>query len=130
MVARVAAVSVGERTRCCQSVSFSRRLTASVLLLVPRVVVVVGVVGAILLVGQSEREDFVISGSSDLPVTGSPVESAVHDRWPVDYRASAREVPEDIPGGRVQRIHLSCIRACIGDPVRNAHRTPVTGTST
>src|SRR6266404_1467585 len=106
MVAKVAAVSVGERPRCCQSVSFSRCLTACVLLLVPRVVVVVGVLAAILLVGQSEREDFVISGSSDLPVTGSPVESAVHDRWPIDYRASARKVPQDLSGRRIQRIHL------------------------
>src|SRR5258708_19805672 len=108
MVAEVAAVSVGERTRCCQSVSFSRCLTASVLLLVPRVVVIVGVLAAILLVGQSEREDFVISGSSDLPVTGSPVEGAVHDRWPVDYGAPAREVPEDIPARPIHPIPLSC----------------------
>src|SRR5229473_2843352 len=105
MVANVAAASVGERTRCCQSVSFPRYLNASVLLLVMGVIV--GVLAAILLVGQSEREDFVISGSSDLPVTGSPVEGAVHDRWSVDYGAPAREVPEDIAGGRVQRVHLS-----------------------
>ncbi len=107
MVGKVAAAIRGERTRRCQSVSFPRCLNASVLLLALRVVVVVGVLAAILLVGHSERVDSVISGSSDNPVTGSPVEGAVHDRWPVDYRAPAREVPEDIPGGRVQRIHLS-----------------------
>src|SRR5712664_2001615 len=105
MVSKVAAACAGERTRCCQSVSFPRCLDASVLLLVMRVAV--RVLGAILLVGQSEREDFVISGSSDLPITGSPVEGAVHDRWPVEYGAPAREVPEDISGGRIQRIHLS-----------------------
>src|ERR1700739_1000812 len=107
MVANVSVVSAGERTRCYQSVSFSRHLNAPVLLLVLRVVGVAGVLGAILLVRQSEREDFVISGSSDLPITGSPIEGAVHARCAVDYGAPAREVPEDISGGRLQRIHLS-----------------------
>src|SRR6266436_4645613 len=87
--------------------------------------VIARVLAAILLVGQTEREHFVISGSSDLPITGSPVKGAVHDRWPVDYGAPAREVPEDISVCRVQRAHLSRIRASIHDAVCNTHRTPI-----
>src|SRR6266481_1381328 len=94
---------------------------------IARVLAISGVLAAILLVGQTEREHFVISGSSDLPITGSPVEGAVHDRWPVYYGAPAREVPEDISVCRVQRVHLSRIRAGIHDAVCNTYRTSVNG---
>src|SRR5258705_9959555 len=93
------------------------------------VMVITRLPAMLLRAGQTEREDFVISGSSDLPVTGSPVERAVHDRWPIDYRASARKVPQDLSGRRIQRVHLSWIRAGMHDPVRNAHPTPVTAVS-
>ena len=82
----VAAAGNGERTRACRSVSFLRCLNVSFLLFISRVVVrIIGALAAILRAGQTERVDFVISGSSDLPVTGSPIEGAVHDRWPIDY---------------------------------------------
>jgi len=61
--------------------------TSSVLFtLIGGVVVNVGLLVAILRAGQSERVDFVVSDSRwDISVTGSPIEGAVHDRWPVDY---------------------------------------------
>jgi hypothetical protein len=56
------------------------------LTLIAGVVLDVGVLGAILLAGQSKGIDFVVSDSRwDISVTGSPIEDAVHDRWPVDY---------------------------------------------
>src|SRR5205814_3043563 len=63
------------------------------------VVVIAGVLAVIVLAGQTKGIHFVISGSLDIPVTRSPIESAVHNRRPIDYRASAGEVPEDISGG-------------------------------
>ena len=75
--------------------------------LIAGVVVAVGVLPAIVLAGQSKGIDFVVSDSRwDIPVTGSPVKRAVHDRWPIDYCAAAREVPEDFSVGGVQCIHL------------------------
>ena len=71
------------------------------------VVVIAGVLAVILLAGQTKGEHFVISGSSDISVARSPVEGAVHDRWPVEYRAAAGEVPEDRSASRIQRVHLS-----------------------
>src|SRR6266853_5711000 len=71
------------------------------------VVVIAGVLAVILLAGQTKGEHFVISGSPDISVARSPVEGAVHDRWPVEYRAAARKIPEDRSGSRVQRVHLS-----------------------
>ena len=73
----------------------------------PAVVVIAGLLAMLLRTSKAEREDFIIPGSSDLPITGSPIESAVHDRWPVDYAAPARKVPQDFPAGRIQRVHLS-----------------------
>src|SRR5437899_12491091 len=67
--------------------------------------VIVGVVAMI--AGQTKGEHFVVSGSLDISVAGSPIEGAVRDRWPIEYRAAAREVPEDRSGSRVQRVHLS-----------------------
>src|SRR6267154_4634857 len=87
--------------------------TRSVLpaMIVRVVVVVVGVIAGVLavivLAGQTKGLHFVISGSLNTPVTRSPIEGAVHHRWPIDYRASAREVPEDISVCRVQRVHRS-----------------------
>jgi len=40
---------------------------------------IVRVLPSMLRAGQRKRVDFVVSGSLDLPVTGSPIESAVHD---------------------------------------------------
>src|SRR5712671_5133417 len=87
--------------------------------------VIVGVVAMI--AGQTKGEHFVVSGSLEISVAGSPVESAVHDRWPVEHRAAARKIPEDRSGSRVQRVHLSGIRAGIHDAVCNTDRTPVNG---
>ncbi len=70
---------------------------------------VVGLLAAVLLAGQRQSKGihFVISDSGrNISVTRSPVEGTVHDRWPIDYCASAREVPEDLPGFPVQCIHL------------------------
>src|SRR5258708_20144864 len=92
---------------------------------IARVLAISGVLAAILLVGQTEREHFVISGSSDLPITGSPVEGAVHDRWPVDYWAPPREVPEDISVCPVQRAHLFLLSARTHYTPRNTHCTPL-----
>jgi hypothetical protein len=48
--------------------------------------VIVGVPAAILLAGYSKGIDFVIADSGrDISITGSPVEGAIHDRWPIDY---------------------------------------------
>jgi hypothetical protein len=41
--------------------------------------VIVRVPLSMLRAGQTKREHFVVSGSLDFPVTGSPIESAVHD---------------------------------------------------
>jgi len=71
------------------------------------VVVTVGLLAAILLTGQTKGEHFVISGSLDISVTRSPIEGAVHDGWPIEYRAPAREVPEDLSGCRIQCVHQS-----------------------
>ncbi len=49
------------------------------------VVAIAGVLTVILLAGQTKGEHFVISGSLDISVARSPIEGAVHDRWPVDY---------------------------------------------
>src|SRR5882762_1510489 len=70
------------------------------------VVVIAGVLAVIVLAGQTKGVHFVISSSLDTPVTRSPIEGAVHNRWPIDYGAPAREVPEDISVCRVQRVHL------------------------
>src|SRR6266851_9119003 len=91
------------------------------------VVVIAGVLAVIVLAGQTKGVHFVISGSLNTPVTRSPIEGAVHDRWPVDYRAAAREVPEDISVCRVQRVHLSRIGAGVHDAVCNTYRTSVNG---
>src|SRR6266478_9707998 len=79
---------------------------------IPRMIpamVAVGLLAAILLAGhrQSKRIHFVVSGSLDISVTRSPIEGAVHNRRPIDHRAPAGEVPEDISGCCVQRVHLS-----------------------
>jgi len=55
------------------------------LALIVRLLVVVIVPVPMLRAGQSERVDFVISGSDDFPVTRSPKEHAVYDRWPINY---------------------------------------------
>jgi hypothetical protein len=40
----------------------------------------------IVLAGQGKGIDFVVSDSRwDISVTGSPIEGAVHDGWPIDY---------------------------------------------
>src|SRR6266702_2874248 len=91
------------------------------------VVVIGGVLAVILLAGQTKGVHFVISGSLDIPVTRSPIEGAVHNRRAIDYRASAREVPEDISVCRVQRVHLPRIRAGIHNAVCNTYRTSVNG---
>src|SRR6266404_4008955 len=91
------------------------------------VVAIAGVLTVILLAGQTKGEHFVISGSLDISVAGSPIESAVHDRWPVEYRAAARKIPEDRSGSRVQRVHLSGIGTGIHDAVCNTDRTSVNG---
>src|SRR5712671_336997 len=83
--------------------------------------VIVGVVAMI--AGQTKGEHFVISGSLDISVARSPIESAVHDRWPVEYRAAAGEIPEDRSGPRVQRVHLPGIGAGVHDAVCNTDRT-------
>ena len=57
--------------------------------------------------GQSKRVDFVISGSFDFLVTGTPVEGAVHNRWAIDDGASAREIPENVSSSSVEGVHLS-----------------------
>ena len=74
---------------------------------IARVAAIAGVLTVILLAGQAKGEHFVISGSLDISVTRSPIERAVHNRWPIDHRATAGEVPEDISGCRVQRVQLS-----------------------
>src|SRR5258705_9567716 len=74
---------------------------------------------------QTKREHFVVSGSLDFLVTGSPIESAVHDCRPIEYCASTLEAPEDVSGARLQRVHLSCIRARIHDPVCNTYGASV-----
>src|SRR6266550_7889485 len=94
---------------------------------IARVVTIAGVLTVILLAGQAKGEHFVISGSLDISVTGSPIEGAVHNRRAIDYRASAREVPEDISVCRVQRVHLPRIRAGIHNAVCNTYRTSVNG---
>ena len=71
------------------------------------VVVIVGVLAAILLAGQTKGVNFVVPCSLDISVTRSLIEGAVHDRWPIDYRAAARKVPEDLSGCRIQCVHLS-----------------------
>jgi len=71
------------------------------------VVAIAGVLTVILLAGQTKGEHFVISGSLDISVARSPIEGAVHDRWPIEYRSAARKIPEDRSGSRVQRVHLS-----------------------
>src|SRR5438034_336759 len=87
----------------------------------------VGVLASMIRAGQSKRVDFVISGSHDFAVTRSPKEHAVYDGWPVDYRASAREIPENVSSFRVEGVHLSGIRARVHDSIRNTHRAPVNG---
>src|SRR6266700_5281224 len=90
---------------------------------IARVAAIAGVLTVILLAGQAKGVHFVISDSRwDISVTGSPIEGAVHDRWPIDYRAPAREVPEDLSGSCVKRVHLSGIRACVHDAICNADR--------
>src|SRR5712671_3141737 len=91
------------------------------------VVAIAGVLTVILLAGQTKGEHFVISGSLDISVARSPIEGAVHDRWSIEYRAAAGEVPKDISVCRVQRVHLSGIRAGIHDAVCNTDRTSVNG---
>src|SRR5882762_5525748 len=61
--------------------------TPSVLLtVIVGVAMVVGVLAAIPRAGQSKRVHFVISDSGrDISVTGSPIEGAFYDRWPIDY---------------------------------------------
>ncbi len=71
------------------------------------VVVIAGVLAVIVPTGETKGEHFVISGSLDISVARSPIEGAVHDRWPIEYRAAARKIPEDRSGSRVQRVHLS-----------------------
>jgi hypothetical protein len=67
--------------------------------------VVVGVLAAIPLAGQSKGIDFVVSDSgTNVSVTGSPIDDTVDPGWPVDYRALACETPEDLSGFSVQRI--------------------------
>src|SRR6266403_5762991 len=89
------------------------------------VVVLAGVLAVIVLAGQTKGVHFVISDSLDTPVTRSPIEGAVHNRWPIDYRAPAREVPEDISGSSVKRVHLSGIRACVHDAICNGDRARI-----
>ena len=45
---------------------------------------IVGVPTSIVRTAQSKRVYFVVSGSTDFPVTGSPIEGAVYDGWAVD----------------------------------------------
>ena len=67
-----------------------------VVVVVVVVVVIAGVLAVIVLAGQTKGVHFVISGSLDTPVTRSPIEGAVHNRWPIDFRAPARQVPADV----------------------------------
>jgi len=46
---------------------------------------IVRAVASILRVRQSEGVDFVISGSPNFSVTGSPKDHAVYDGWPIEY---------------------------------------------
>src|SRR6266700_8312660 len=68
---------------------------------------IVGVPTSMIRAGQSKCVHFVVSSSLDIPVTGSPKEHAVYDGWPVDHRASAREIPENVSSFRVEGVHLS-----------------------
>src|SRR5882762_6980544 len=91
--------------------------TRSVLLtVIAGVLAISGVPAAILLVGQTERKDFVISGSSDLPVTGSPV------RVPSTIDGPSITVP---PLAKFQRIlPLVASSAYICPELEPAYMTP------
>jgi len=80
-----------------------------------------------MLAGQSKGEHFVVSGSIDFRVTGSPIERAVHDRWAIQDCAPTREIPENVSGGRIESVHLPRIGARIHDPVCDTDRAPVNG---
>src|SRR6266568_5228514 len=71
---------------------------------------IVGVPTSMVRAGQGKCVHFVVSGSNDISVTGSPVERAVHDRWAVNDCAAAGEVPEDGSSACVSSVHLSRIR--------------------
>ena len=53
---------------------------------------IIGVPASVFRVGQTKGEDFAVSGSTDFPVTRSPIEGAVYDRWPIDDRTPARDL--------------------------------------
>src|ERR1700737_2555921 len=77
---------------------------------------------------NTERVDLVVSRSGgDVSITRSPIDGAVHDGWPVQYRAPARKAPEDVSGDRVQRVHLPRVGARVQDAICNAHRGQVHG---
>src|SRR6266850_6336132 len=91
-------------------------------------VLMVGVPTSMSRAGHSKRVHFVVSDSGwDIPVTGSPIQGAVYDGWAIDDCASARKVPENVSGSRVQRVHLPGVRAGIHDAISNSRRAGVNG---
>src|SRR6185437_7577098 len=38
-------------------------------------------------------------------VAGTPIDHAVHDRWPANYRSATVKAPQDLAGGCIECIH-------------------------
>src|SRR6267143_314337 len=74
-------------------------------------VVILRLIVVIVRTRNGERIELVVSRSrSDVSITRSPIDGAVHDGWPVQHRAPARKAPEDVSADRVQRVRRHVAR--------------------
>src|SRR6267143_6894287 len=63
-------------------------------------VVIVRLIVVIVRTSNGECIELVVSRSrSDVSITRSPIDGALHDGWPVQHRAPARKAPEVVVAG-------------------------------
>src|SRR6185437_10269952 len=59
------------------------------------------------------------------PVSRTPVQHAIHDGRPVNYRPATVEAPQNLAGGRIECVHETGQRAGIDQSVSDADRSRI-----